>query len=378
MKSADKKYSRFPHSYEITFYDNSTTIEEADDQGTIPQGHFDFIAFDKLKAIEKKNGVDIIGVVKSIGEPDAVVIKPKNPGEVEKHTTKKDVVVLNRGDDGSVIEASVTIWGDKDIPHFNIGDTVIFTALSKKEFKGGLKLSSCGSTKILPNFDIPECHEVREFFSHVETPIEEIKGQQLNAITEKSKGLFKRFALDDLDTVTIPELEAVEKFKSKTFYIRSHFIAFKNGPLTYAACPNESCFSKKLKKDDVTQVLKCPSCQMTSDEMGNVLHKYLTSVTLSDYSGSKSLVAFDKGVGSLLFCSAETFDAKDEQDKNDTKTEAQFKCATYCIRAGIQNSHDGGQSQVRFSLVGVKEAEWEKEAKGCLGTIGAYCRTFGI
>jgi len=121
--------------------------------------------------------------------------------------------------------------------------------------------------------------------------------------------------------------------------------------------------------------LKCPLCGMVYDEM-SAAHKYMTSVVLGDHTCAKSLTAFDKGMETLLGRDASTFNGEDEQDKNELRTSVQFKSATYMVRAGIQNNDQG--SQVRLSFVGMKEPEWDKEAKGCIGTINAYCRTFGI
>ncbi|EFC41135.1 replication protein A1, 70 kDa-like protein [Naegleria gruberi] len=373
-KSADKKYSRLPHSYELTFYDNSVIEEAEDDQAkNIPQGHFEFIPFEQLKTIEKKNGVDIVGVVKSIGNSEQMTIKSKqDPNAIEKQTTKRELILINKDNDGNIYEAAITLWGEDNIS-FNIGDTVIFTALTIKEFKGGVKLSTSKSTKILTNFDLPESRRVMEQFANLETPIEEIKGVLLSAI--ESSGSFKKYSLEDLDTVRVQDLEQ-EKFKSKTFFIRSHFSLFKDGNLTYCACVNEECKSKKLKRDEMDNSYTCPLCNTKYDET-TAAHKYMTSVVLGDHTCTKTLTAFDKGMTLLLGVPAGDFYALDDRTKDEYKSIAQSKIATYMVRAGVQNNNEQGP-QVRFSFVGLKEPEWAKEAKGCLGTINAYCRTFGI
>ena len=373
VKQADKRFSKIPHDYEIAFSDNCIVQPVSDvESRAVPQGHFEFITFDQLKDC-KKDKVDIVGVIQKIGEPTSVTIKPK-PGtdEKEKLSSKRDVHLLGRDASGGIYEIPITLWGEKE-PTFQVGDAVIFAGASLKTFRDSPRLNANNSTRIIDNLDLPERISLLESFPG---PVDQYSGTKLNTASEfPARSFKKRQTLEDLDDITVEDLDQEKEFHSKTLFIRSHLMMFKGGDLTYEACPNEDCKGKKLKKDELDGTLKCSSCGNTPEYP---LHRYMTSVMLTDYTGHKWLTAFDSGIAALLGGTpADQFASMTEQEKADLMGDVQFKCATYRVRASIQQGRDNpADRSVRYAFSGFSEIDWEKEAKGALATIRAYGRTF--
>ncbi|KAG2381268.1 hypothetical protein C9374_006257 [Naegleria lovaniensis] len=123
LKEADRKYnSRIAHKYEISFKDNCIIQEAIDNEAmSIPQGRFSLTPLDQVKDSPSQDKFDIIGLVKTIGDPTE--FKSKN--ENSNTTSKRDITILSKDAYGQIIEAVITLWGDNI--KFEEKSIVIFT-----------------------------------------------------------------------------------------------------------------------------------------------------------------------------------------------------------------------------------------------------------
>ena len=101
LKDAKMEYNVCKCPYEISF-DQKAEIHLADDTGDIQSHMFNFTKISDLEGVEEGKLVDILVVVKSVGDPASVVLK-----KIGKERLKCDLTVV----DDSGVEINLTVWG---------------------------------------------------------------------------------------------------------------------------------------------------------------------------------------------------------------------------------------------------------------------------
>jgi len=151
LKIANKKFTSIKNDYEVTF-DDRAHIERAQDAGAIAKQHFDFVPIARLATVAPDTTVDIIGLVKEIGE--VVSITTKAGREVEK----RDLTLV----DDSMASIALTLWGEKaKQPSDTFENAIIALKGAKLGDYNGRSMSTYGSTTMLFNPEIAETTRVR-------------------------------------------------------------------------------------------------------------------------------------------------------------------------------------------------------------------------
>ena len=101
---ANKQFSSLKNNYELTFDTNSDIRPCADDEG-IKSVQYNFVKIADLASIEANQMVDIMGVIKDVGEI-AEIVSQKLGGKVLR---KRDLTIY----DDSNSEISLTLWNEK-------------------------------------------------------------------------------------------------------------------------------------------------------------------------------------------------------------------------------------------------------------------------
>jgi replication factor A1 len=151
LKIANKKFSSIKNDYEITF-DDRAHIERAQDGGAIAKQHFDFVPIARLASLPPDTTLDIIGLVKEVGE--VVSITTKAGKEVEK----RDLTLV----DDSMASIGLTLWGDKaKQPSEMFENAILALKGAKLGDYNGRSMGTYNSTTMSVNPDIPEAARVR-------------------------------------------------------------------------------------------------------------------------------------------------------------------------------------------------------------------------
>lgn len=103
VQFAKKQFSNLPNDYELTF-ERETVVEKAEDQENVPQVRFNFTNIAGLQTIEKDTTIDIIGVLKEIGDVSQITSK-----STSKPYDKRELTLV----DDSEFSVRLTIWGDR-------------------------------------------------------------------------------------------------------------------------------------------------------------------------------------------------------------------------------------------------------------------------
>src|SRR5699024_9468324 len=104
IKSANKRFSSLNNDYEITLHSGSI-IEPCPDADiiSIPKLRFKFINLSDMANINAGTMVDVIGVIRSVNEPETIVSK-----RTSKEWLKKEIIIVDK----SLTEARLTLWNE--------------------------------------------------------------------------------------------------------------------------------------------------------------------------------------------------------------------------------------------------------------------------
>lgn len=100
VKTANRRYTSINNEWEITFGDR-TTVEPAQDDGTILAVKFNFTQLHHLPQVEVGKVVDVLGIVKE--ENDFAEITTRRGDQLGK----RDLVIVDESNTG----VQLTLWG---------------------------------------------------------------------------------------------------------------------------------------------------------------------------------------------------------------------------------------------------------------------------
>jgi replication factor A1 len=102
-QSANMQYNTCKSQFEITFDQNSEIqLDETGPANDIRE-HYEFVKIDRLESVEPNAYVDILAVVKHVGETTSIVSKKSG-----KELVKCELTI----EDDSGAEVRLTMWGD--------------------------------------------------------------------------------------------------------------------------------------------------------------------------------------------------------------------------------------------------------------------------
>ena len=193
IKVANQQYNTCKSGYEITF-DANAEIHLVPDEGEIQAQIYDFVKISSLEQMEANKTVDLLAIVKSVGEV-ANLISKKSGNEL----TKCDLTLV----DDSGVDITCTLWGEKAheaATKFANQPVVAFRRLRLSDYGG----KSCSTTQgtgggqISP--DIPEARVLQKWWS-------DTGGQSTRSLSSSAGGSGKLESLPDRKTVQTIKME---------------------------------------------------------------------------------------------------------------------------------------------------------------------------
>ena len=293
IKVANMQYNTCKSNFEITF-DQNSEIHLQDDAGDIQRNVYDFVPnIAQIEQVEANKMIDILAIVKSVGEPTTIMSK-KSGNEL----TKCDLTLV----DDSGVEISMTLWGaDKAnaAPQTYGGNPVVAFRRARVSDYGGKSLSLSGNADVRPVADCPDgVQRLEQWWNNGGST-----GAGTKSLSSSGGGAGKVAPFSerqDIASIKGKHLGHGEKPDWLTFKGTISFIKKdKEGGAWYPACANSDDPCKNMFK--VTQTTDgswfCDKCQGTYQDP---VRRWIFSATVEDDTCSTWVSFFNSQAETLL------------------------------------------------------------------------------
>ncbi|KAI1865898.1 uncharacterized protein JN550_008156 [Neoarthrinium moseri] len=355
VQLAKKQFSNLPNDYELTF-ERDTVIEKAEDQSSVPQVRFNFVNVQDLQNIEKDATVDIIGVLKDVGETSEIV--SKNTG---KPYSKRELTIV----DDSQFSVRVTIWGKSATSFSTQPESVVaFKGVKVSDFGGkSLSLLSSGSISVDP--DISEAHKLKGWYDS--------QGRGENFSTHQNSMATLGGATgrqDQTKYISQVKDENLGMDDTSYFSLKATIVYIKQDNFCYPACANESCNKKVVDVGDGTW--RCEKCDVSHPRPE---YRYIMSINVNDHTNQLWLSCFDD-VGRIIM--GMTADQAMELKENDENALGavfeQANCTKLNFRVRAKMDTYGDTQRVRYQVMSATPIDYQAEALKLSDMINTYHR----
>ncbi|KAI1639580.1 replication factor-A protein [Biscogniauxia mediterranea] len=338
---AKKQWSNLPNDYELVFQ-NGTIVEKAEDQTSVPQVRFNFVNVQELQSIEKDATVDIVGVLKDVGEVSQIVSKGTG-----KPYDKRELSIV----DDSQYMVRVTIWGKTATTFTAQPESVIaFKGVKVSDFGGrSLSLLQSGTMTIDP--DIEEAHRLKGWFDS--------QGRTDHFSTHTMSNLGAATGRPD-QTKVISQVkdENLGMDTAEYFTLKATIVYIKQDNFAYPACSTEGCNKKVIDQGDGTW--RCEKCDIAH---ARPQYRYIMSVNVNDHTGQMWLSCFDDVGRSIMGMSADELMELKENDED--RVAAVFEaanCAKFSFRCRAKMDTYGENQRVRYQVMTAAPIDFKAEA----------------
>ncbi|KAK4104242.1 replication factor-a protein [Parathielavia hyrcaniae] len=342
VQLAKKQFSNLPNDYEMMF-ERDTVIEKAEDQSSVPQVRFNFCNIQELQDVEKDATVDIIGVLKGVGDVEEITSKT-----TQKPYNKRELTVV----DDTGYSVRVTVWG-KTATDFdaNAESIIAFKGMRVSDFGGrSLSLLSSGTMAIDP--DIPEAHKLKGWY--------ESSGRNNNSYaTHNSLSSMGSAAgrKDEIKTVGQVKTENLGMETVDYFTVQATILNIKQKDFAYPACLSENCNKKVTDMGDGTW--RCEKCDTTHER---AQYRYIMSIDISDHTGHIWLSCFDEQAKMIMGKTAdELMEAEQRDDGSFAAAFDAANCRKLVFRCRAKMDTYGEQTRVRYQVMSVAPIDFKSE-----------------
>jgi replication factor A1 len=291
MKTANMQYNTCKSPFELTFDQNSEIVLE-DDTGEISQQSYELKPIRDLENVEPGEHVDIIGVVKMVGEPGTIVSKKSG-----KELQKCELTVV----DDSGAEVACTVWGERAMgaqTEFADFPVVAFRRARVSDY-GGRTLSASGGNGININPRIPEADRIQSWWQQGGKDGAGVK--KLSSSGGGGAGRFPEFkdrkAISAIkgETMGYGEKPDYVSFKATVNFIKTD----KDGGAWYPACKTaeDPCKNRFKVQQGTDGNWFCERCQRTYD---SCMYRYIFPATITDGTSTTWVSFFDDQANILL------------------------------------------------------------------------------
>lgn len=275
---AKKQFSNLPNDYELAF-ERETIIEKAEDQASVPQVRFNFINISDLQSVEKDTTVDVVGVLKDVGDVSQIVAKSTG-----KPYDKRELTLV----DDSQFSVRLTIWGKTATTFGAQPESVVaFKGVKVSDF-GGRSLSLLASGTMAVDPDIEEAHRLKGWYDS--------QGRTENFSSHNNMASMGAATGRQDQTKCISQVKDENLGMENTDYfsLKATIVYIKQENFAYPACSNEGCSKKVIDQGDGTW--RCEKCDISHPRPQ---YRYIMGVNVNDHTGQLWLSCFDD-VGRLV------------------------------------------------------------------------------
>lgn len=295
IKTANKKFSTVNNDYEITLTQNSFVKLCEDAQIEAPKLRYKFIPLATIADKDANSAVDVIGVIRSVGEIETLTSK-----KTSKDLIKREIIIVDK----SLAEARLTLWGEQAQMFNGQPDQILaLKGASIGDFKGKT-LSARDSTDISIDPDLPEKNLLEAWHCSLSG------NENFNQLSKTSDSPAICQMNHFIAQIIPKKLKLDETFN---FYTTATVHAFNRiHNQLYKACGYNKC-QKKVTDTDGTGAYHCSKCERTSAIFE---WRLMISVLLGDSSGSFWATLFQDQAEKLLGKSVAELVQLYEEDQN--------------------------------------------------------------
>jgi len=345
LKPANQQYNTCKNDYEMSLGGESE-IQYCSESIKVKM-NYTFVAIKELENAQVQSNVDVIAVVKSVGEVSSIATKRGD------NVDKRNITLI----DDSEAAIDVTLWGDKAAKwEASEGSVVAMKALKVGDFNGRSLSASYGTLTEL-NPDIPRAAQVMAWYNQT-------GGQAVESLTKAGGGSggpaprksIKQIKEEGLGMGEKPDWVEVKAFVSFIKHDTNYF---------YVACPETN--KKCTEQGEGSWICEANNKVYTDSQ---IVRRYIMSVTTNDDTGCQWLTAFNEAGESLLGASAN--DMYQKQVSKDPGFEGAFSDACfkeYIFKLRCKQETYNDESRLKCMIQGVSPLNFVQESTSLLGSI---------
>ncbi|VDB82701.1 unnamed protein product [Peniophora sp. CBMAI 1063] len=332
---AKKKFGS-NNQYELSL-NVGTEIVEVTDSTSMPVIKYNFVTLQDLNNIEKDQFVDVLAVVKEIGEVGSITTKAGKP------LTKRELSLV----DQSNFAVRMTLWG-KQAEQFQASeqDVMAFKGVKVGDF-GGRSLSMMSSSVMEVNPDNSQAHALKGWY---------MDGGADTTFQAYSGGGAGGQRTDQMRTIADAKAQTAEvSEKAEYFSIRATVMNVKPENIAYPACPSLNC-NKKV--NDEGNGWRCEKCEKTYPAPE---YRYIISMAVADMTDEIWLQGFNDAGNTVLGRTANELTDLRERDEGAFMLHMQSasgKSYVFTVRAKQDTYND--RTRVRYGIVRIEPIDYVK------------------
>ncbi|EGR53134.1 replication factor A-like protein [Trichoderma reesei QM6a] len=338
---AKKQFSNLPNDYELAF-ERETVIEKAEDQTNVPQVRFNFCTIQELQSVEKDSTVDVIGVLKEVGEVSEITSKKDG-----RPFQKRELTLV----DDTGYSVRVTIWG-KTASSFdaNPESVVAFKGTKVSDFGGkSLSLLSSGTMTVDP--DIPDAYRLKGWYDSVGRTDTFATHQNLAGVA----GATGR--KEEIKTIAQVKDENLGVDDQAYYTIKATIVFVKQDSFCYPACSNQGCNKKVTPMPDGTW--QCEKCSVSHDKPD---YRYIMQLNVADHTSHQWLSCFDDTGRIIVGMSAnELMELKENDDAKFMAAFEAVNCKKLMFRCRAKMDNFGDTQRVRYQVMSASLIDYKSE-----------------
>ncbi|KAF2835637.1 replication factor A 1, rfa1 [Patellaria atrata CBS 101060] len=341
VKLAKKQFSTLNNDYELGFM-AGTQVEKAEDDGDAPQIRFNFTSIEDLKTVEKDTTIDVIGVLREVGEV-AQIIGSKS----SKPYDKRELTIV----DNTGYSVRLTIWGSSAKSFDAPAESVIaFKGVKVSDF-GGRSLSLLASGSMTVDPDIDDAHKLKGWY--------DAQGKQDNfqshAGMAGSSGTGSKRSYKTIAQVKDEGLGTTEE--TAYYDLKASVVFLRQENLYYPACASEKC-NKKATQTEVDR-WRCEACNLSFPKPD---YRFMLSANVGDHTGNMWLTCFDEVGRTVIGMTAEQFHELQENDSRaSVNVVAEATCKTYIFNCRAKLETFGDQQRPRYTVSNIRPLNFTVE-----------------
>eukprot|EP00922_Rhytidocystis_sp_ex-Travisia-forbesii_P019462 GHVS01028807.1.p1 GENE.GHVS01028807.1~~GHVS01028807.1.p1 ORF type:complete len:508 (-),score=102.35 GHVS01028807.1:1107-2630(-) len=364
---ANKKFSNIQHNYEINFVMDSEIEPVEDDCAIKAERTYNFCNLRDVQTSVREPPfiVDILGIIKSVGQTSTVTAKATNT-----ELSRRTITVV----DDSDYEMEITMWNQlAEGPEPPVNKVVAINDVTIKDWQGGRNGQSTSTTEMKFELDDEAAHNLQTWYTQGG------KSKSFQSMKGTATDGGGRAKSTNIDTTIRKMREEVEKSDKpldpdKVYVLRGcrvrrfMFARSKEGALRvcYPACPK--C-KKKLMSDDPT-AYSCASCNQGT--VHTPLHRYLSLVDICDHSNQFNIRCFHDSAAALIGVAAEELRALEtsgESEKVDNILEHQSIFETFKLIAKPRRDAYNGEDRLQYIALKAEVQPYASQAADLLKRI---------
>lgn len=356
LKVANKQWNTCRSNFELT-YDTNTEIHQVEDDPSIQQ-QYDFKKIADLESIEPNTFVDVLAVVKSVGDVANIVSK-KSGNEL----TKCDLILA----DDSGTEVSMTLWGrqaNSAAADYG-GQPVVAIRKARVSDYNGKTLGSPNGVVVNP----PMGQQLASWW--------QAQGSSMAAKSLSTNGTGGRMdawsdrlsirAITDQHMGQSPDKADFLSFKAVISYVKTS----KEGGAWYPACPNagEPCKNRFKVTQTTDGQWFCDKCQQ---QYPAPVRRWIFSGVVEDGTSSTWVSFFNEQAETLLGATADAtyaaaygMDGGFDQDAYDSAF-ASSLYSEWVFKCKVKTEFHNDENRVKTSVYNLAPVDFLQESKELL------------